>query len=202
MATTNLNRLCLHAFCHETFKVRIDSPILRRNRVEAWFGASSSLCCSRCSESLVKRLLNGIEYARFISKQVAGKVPEKGLFPESANVAIVDDAGRCGRRGKSLCKRSKVLSSVRGTSSDINKRRNSWINSYFNLQELRFLLGGFVWYNLNNGVVTTSWSASAWIGTGVFRFCLLSILSISPGIRLYPVENMETSDGMDSKKRQ
>lgn len=60
----------------------------------------------------------------------------------------------------------------------------------------------FVWYNLNNGEVTTSWSASAWIVTGAFRFCLLSILSISPGIRLYPVENMETSDGMDSRKRQ
>ena len=38
------------------------------------------------------------------------------------------------------------------------------------------MLGGFVWYNLNNGVVTTSWSASAWIGTGASRFCLLSIL--------------------------
>jgi hypothetical protein len=34
------------------------------------------------------------------------------------------------------------------------------------------------------------------------HFGLLSILSISPGIRLYPVENMETGEGVDSKKRQ
>ena len=29
----------------------------------------------------------------------------------------------------------------------------------------------FVWYNLNNGVVTTSWSASAWIGTVKSAIC-------------------------------
>jgi hypothetical protein len=28
------------------------------------------------------------------------------------------------------------------------------------------------------------------------------LLSISPGIRLYPVENMETGEGVSSKKRQ
>ena len=39
------------------------------------------------------------------------------------------------------------------------------------LQELRLLLGGFVWYNLNIGVVTTSWSASAWIGTVKSAIC-------------------------------
>ena len=70
------------------------------------------------------------------------------------------------------------------------------------MQNVVLRRGGFVWYNLNSGVVTTSWSASAWIVTGAFRFGLLSILSISPGIRLDPVENMETSDGMDSRIRQ
>jgi hypothetical protein len=63
-------------------------------------------------------------------------------------------------------------------------------------------LGRFVWYNSINGVVTTSWFAFAWIGTGEFGFCLLSILSIPPGIRLDRVENMETGEGMDSRKRQ
>jgi hypothetical protein len=29
----------------------------------------------------------------------------------------------------------------------------------------------FVWYNLNNGEVTTSWSASAWIGTVKSAVC-------------------------------
>src|SRR6266700_6587087 len=52
-------------------------------------------------------------------------------------------------------------------------------------------LGRFVWYNLNNGVVTTSRFAFACGGQRFWDFCLLSILSISPGIRIYPVESMD-----------
>jgi hypothetical protein len=36
--------------------------------------------------------------------------------------------------------------------------------------------------------------------TEILGFRLLSVLSISAGIQLYPVENMETGDGMNSKK--
>jgi hypothetical protein len=61
------------------------------------------------------------------------------------------------------------------------------------------LLVRFVWYNLNNGVVTTSRFT---FGLPMDRDLGFSLLSIYPGIRLYPVENMEASEGMDSRKRQ
>ena len=63
-------------------------------------------------------------------------------------------------------------------------------------------LGRFVWYNLNNGVVTTSRFDFAGGGQrfGALACCLYRPFILR--IRLYPVENVETGEGVDSKKRQ
>ena len=61
------------------------------------------------------------------------------------------------------------------------------------------LRSGFVWCNLDIGEVAASWFAFACQGTEILSF---GLLSISHGIRLYPVEVMETSERVDGKKRQ
>jgi hypothetical protein len=78
------------------------------------------------------------------------------------------------------------------------------LGSWINCGPLRrTAIVGFVWYNFSNGVVTNFAVLSlACLWTQNLGFGLLSILSINPGIRLYPMENMETGEGVDSKKRQ
>jgi hypothetical protein len=62
--------------------------------------------------------------------------------------------------------------------------------------------GRFVWYNLNNGVVTASWFAFARQMAAILGFGLLSILSISPRIRLDSGEMMEKGERVDSRESQ
>jgi hypothetical protein len=62
-------------------------------------------------------------------------------------------------------------------------------------------LGRFVWYNLNNGVVTASWFTVACQRKEILRFRLLSVPSIFHGIPLHLVEMMEKGETVDSKKR-
>src|ERR1700751_6329346 len=102
MAGLYLNGLGAHPFGHETLELRIDGAVFRGNGVVAGLGSPCRVRGLAGEQSLVKRLLHGIEHLRLCFRQVAGKVTQKSLFGEASLIAVEHDAGTGPRWRRSL----------------------------------------------------------------------------------------------------
>ena len=104
VARLHLDRLGAHALGHETLEVRIDGPVLRRNRVPARLRPPRGVRGLVGEQRLLERDLDRVEDARFVRRQIAGEVAQECLLAQPALIVRPDDAGEAGGVGKPLAR--------------------------------------------------------------------------------------------------
>src|SRR5580704_15204868 len=93
MAGLHLDGLGAHPLGHEALEVRIDGAVFRGNGVVAGLRSPSRVRGLASEQSLVERLLHGVEHLRLCFRQVAGKVMQESLFGKASFIAVEYNAG-------------------------------------------------------------------------------------------------------------
>jgi hypothetical protein len=131
MTGLDLDRLGAHALGHETLQVRVDCPVFRRHGIPAPLRPPSRIRCLVGKQRLFEGSLNGIEHARFVRRNVAGKVAQECFLAEPAFVVGPDNAGGGGWRWKAFGKRRVIFVRVGGARRDIDDGRHFRVDPGF-----------------------------------------------------------------------
>jgi hypothetical protein len=94
VARLDLDRLRTHSLGHEAFQVGIDRPVLGGHGIEGRLGAPGGIRRLFRRQRFLEGLLNRVEDARLLRRQVAREVVQKSLLRQLAPIVIEDNAGR------------------------------------------------------------------------------------------------------------
>ena len=112
MACLDLDRLRAHPLGHEALQVGIDRPVLGGNGIEARLGAPCGIRRLFRRQRLLERLLNRVEDAGFLRRQVAPEVVQECFLGQPAPIVVEDNAGGGWWRRVVLRQRGIVLAGI------------------------------------------------------------------------------------------
>jgi hypothetical protein len=93
VACIDLDRLRANPFGHEALQIGIDCPVFGGHGIEVRLGPPRGICCPFRRQRFLKRLLNRVEDARLLRRQIDGKVVQESLLRQLAPIVIEDNSG-------------------------------------------------------------------------------------------------------------